>query len=99
MASNSRPTLDEARKATAAAAAETQRAVTDLAARATRAAQERMEGLKGPARDYADYAGERFDEAQTYVVERITEKPVASAAVALGIGVVIGLLLASGRNR
>jgi ElaB/YqjD/DUF883 family membrane-anchored ribosome-binding protein len=100
MAGNSsRPTLEEARKATAAAAAETQRVVSDLADRATRAARERVDGLKGPARDYADYAGERFDEAQTYVVERINEKPVAAAAIALGIGVVIGLLLASGRNR
>ena len=43
-------------------------------------------------------AAERFDEAQRYVVERVQERPVQSTAIALGVGVVLGMLLA-GRRR
>jgi glucan phosphorylase len=49
-------------------------------------------------RDYYDDASERFDEAQRYVTERVQERPVQSTAIALGVGLVLGLLLA-GRRR
>ena len=49
-------------------------------------------------REYYDDAAERFEEAQRYVVERVQERPVQSTAIALGVGVVLGLLLA-GRRR
>ncbi len=49
-------------------------------------------------REYYDDAAERFDEAQRYVVERVQERPLQSTAVALGVGVILGLLLA-GRRR
>ena len=49
-------------------------------------------------RDYYDDASEKLDEAQRYIVERVQECPVQSTAIALGVGVVIGLLL-SGRRR
>ncbi len=49
-------------------------------------------------REYYDDAAERFDEAQRYIVERVQERPVQSTAIALGVGVVLGLLLA-GRRR
>jgi ElaB/YqjD/DUF883 family membrane-anchored ribosome-binding protein len=48
--------------------------------------------------EYYDEASERFDEAQRYLVERVQERPVQSTAIALGVGVVLGLLLA-GRRR
>ena len=47
---------------------------------------------------YYDDASERFDEAQRYITERVQERPVQSTAIALGVGVVLGLLLA-GRRR
>ena len=97
-ANSSRPSLDEARKATADAAAETGRVITDLARRAQGAVHERLDGLGGPARDYIDDAGDRLEEAQRYLVDKINEKPVPAALTALGIGVVIGFLL-SGRGR
>jgi len=50
------------------------------------------------SREYYDDATERFDEAQRYVTERVQERPVQSTAIALGVGVVLGLLLA-GRRR
>jgi ElaB/YqjD/DUF883 family membrane-anchored ribosome-binding protein len=49
-------------------------------------------------REYYDEASERFDEAQRYVTERVQERPIQSTAIALGVGVVLGLLLA-GRRR
>ncbi len=49
-------------------------------------------------REYYDDAAERLDEAQRYVVERVQERPLQSTAVALGVGLVLGMLLA-GRRR
>ncbi|MDQ8027468.1 MAG: DUF883 domain-containing protein [Brevundimonas sp.] len=49
-------------------------------------------------REYYDDASERFDEAQRYLTERVQERPIQSTAIALGVGVVLGLLLA-GRRR
>lgn len=50
------------------------------------------------SREYYDDASERIDEAQRYITERVQERPVQSTAIALGVGVVLGLLLA-GRRR
>ena len=49
-------------------------------------------------REYYDDAAERFEEAQRYVIERVQERPVQSTAIALGVGFVLGLLIA-GRRR
>ena len=49
-------------------------------------------------REYYDDAAERFDEAQRYLVERVQERPMQSTGIALGIGVVIGMLLAGRRH-
>ena len=96
---SSRLSLEEARKARAEAAAEASRAVGDLTRRAQEAVHERLDGIGGPARDYTELAGERFDEAQRYLVDKINEKPIQAAVTALGVGVVIGFLLAGGRGR
>ena len=45
-----------------------------------------------------DDAAERLDEAQRYLTERVQEKPVQSTFIALGVGVVLGLLLAGRRH-
>ena len=64
--------------------------------------RERARGYYDTARvrgqEYYDDATERFDGAQRYLVERVQERPVQSTAIALGVGVVLGLLLA-GRRR
>ena len=72
--------------------------ITDLGKRAKTVVRERLDDLGGPASDYADYAGERIETAQQYLVDRINEKPVPAAMAALGLGVVIGFILA-GRSR
>jgi ElaB/YqjD/DUF883 family membrane-anchored ribosome-binding protein len=92
-------TLDQAAKIAAEAAAETERSLTELGKRAERAIQDGLAELRSRSRDYADVAGEQFDVAQKYLVDRVQERPVAATLTALGVGVVIGLLLAGGRRR
>lgn len=49
-------------------------------------------------REYYDEAAERLDEYQRYLAERVQERPLQSTAIALGVGVIIGLLLAGRRH-
>lgn len=91
-----------ARAATEAASklsAEAQRSFAEAAKKFEGVVQEGLEQLRAQTRAYADTAGEQFDEAQRYMVERVRERPLAATGAALGIGVLVGLLLAAGRNR
>ena len=74
------------------------RRIKELAAKAEQAVREHADELRARARDYYDDATDRFDSAQRFITERVQEKPVASTLAAVGVGVVIGLLLA-GRRR
>lgn len=80
-------------------ASSAERSFADAAKRFEKAVSEGLEQIRAQTRTYADNASEHLDDAQRYVVERVREKPLAAAGVALGVGVVVGLLLASGRNR
>lgn len=78
--------------------AEAQRTFAEAARKIEQAVSEGLEQIRAQSRTYADTAGQRIDEAQKYVTERVREKPLVSAGTALGVGVIIGLLL-SGRRR
>ena len=43
-------------------------------------------------------AAELRQRAQRYLTERVQERPLQSTGIALGVGVIIGLLLAGGRR-
>lgn len=79
--------------------AEAQRSFNDATKRLEKVVADGLEQIRAQSRTYADNAGQHIDEAQRYVVERVKEKPLVAAGAALGVGVLIGLLLASGRNR
>jgi len=68
-------------------------------AEATRSAEkvfrEGLEALRAQTRVYTDNYGERVDEAQKYIVERVKERPVTAALTGLGVGLLLGLLLSS----
>lgn len=68
-------------------------------AEATKSAEkvfrEGLEALRSQSRVYTDNAGERVDEAQKYIVERVKERPVTAALTGLGVGLLLGLLLSS----
>jgi ElaB/YqjD/DUF883 family membrane-anchored ribosome-binding protein len=78
--------------------AETQRAIAEAAKRIEAAVQEGMAQLRAQSRVYADRAGESLEEAGEYVTAQVRERPLAALGAALGVGVLIGLLLGSGRR-
>lgn len=76
-----------------------ERTFSDAAKKFEKTVQDSLETLRAQSRAYADTAGQQLDEAQRYVVERVKERPLASTGVAVGVGVILGLLLAGGRRR
>jgi ElaB/YqjD/DUF883 family membrane-anchored ribosome-binding protein len=44
-------------------------------------------------------AADHIDDAQRYVAGQVRERPMTATGIAVGVGVLIGLLLATGRNR
>lgn len=76
-----------------------ERSFSEAARKFEKTVQDSLEQLRAQSRTYADTAGQQIDEAQRYVVERVRERPLAATGAAVGIGVLIGLLLAGGRHR
>ncbi len=66
------------------------------------AAREGLERIEGAARDQltaaADAAEASLETARDFVERQARERPLTTVGVALGVGVVIGLLLTSGRR-
>lgn len=77
---------------------EEERRIRDFALRAEAAVRERAGEFRERAREYYDEASDQIETAQRYVTERVQEKPLVSTLTAVGIGVVIGMLLAGGRR-
>ncbi|HEX2558886.1 glycine zipper domain-containing protein [Phenylobacterium sp.] len=76
-----------------------ERSFNEAARKFEKTVQDSLETLRAQSRAYADTAGQQLDEAQRYVVERVKERPLASTSVAVGVGLILGLLLAGGRRR
>ena len=78
---------------------DTERTLRALAERLEQGVQDALEVAKTRSKVYADSAGEQLETAQKYVTEQVQERPLTATVAALGVGVLIGLLLSSGRNR
>ena len=78
--------------------AEAQRTFAEVRGRIEQVVQDGLEQIRSQSRVYADTAGQQLEQAQTYVTERVRERPLAATGAALGVGVLIGLLLSSGRR-
>lgn len=50
---------------------------------------------KSYTRDYTEKAADQWDDAQSYMLERVKDRPLTAALAGLGAGVLIGLLLAN----
>ena len=87
-----------ASEAGARMSSDAQRSFADARKRIEQAVQDGLAQLKAQSRTYADNAGQQMDQAQQYVTERVRERPLAATGAALGVGVLIGLLLSSGRR-
>jgi ElaB/YqjD/DUF883 family membrane-anchored ribosome-binding protein len=72
--------------------------LNELTERAQKTIQEGLETLRVQARAYADTAGDSLDVAQRFVTEQVQERPLTATFTALGVGVLIGVLLAGGRR-
>lgn len=92
---------DAAKVATDTAArisADAQKAVADAAKRIEAVVRQGLEQLRTQSRVYADAASEHVDEGARLASEQIRARPLAATGAALGLGVLIGMLLASGRR-
>lgn len=90
-------TEDAANETAAKIAADAQKAIADAARRIEATVQQGLEQLRAQSRVYADVAGEQLDEAARAASEQIRARPLAATGAALGVGVLIGLLIASRR--
>jgi len=71
------------------------RTLRDAAKRIEKAVREGVETIRTQSEPYRENAGQQFDEAQKYVVERIKERPVVATLAGLGVGLLLGLLMAT----
>jgi ElaB/YqjD/DUF883 family membrane-anchored ribosome-binding protein len=76
-----------------------ERTLAEATKSAEKVFKEGVEALRAQTRVYTADAGQHVDEAQKYLVERVKERPVTAALTGLGVGLLIGLLLSSGRSR
>jgi ElaB/YqjD/DUF883 family membrane-anchored ribosome-binding protein len=67
----------------------------EAARRIEQVMREGLEQLRTRAGPYGESAGQQIDEAQKFVVERIKERPVVATLAGLGVGLLLGLLMAS----
>jgi ElaB/YqjD/DUF883 family membrane-anchored ribosome-binding protein len=70
----------------------------EAAKRIEQVMREGVEQLRTRAEPYRESASQQIDEAQKYVVERIKERPVVATLAGLGVGLLLGLLMAANRS-
>jgi ElaB/YqjD/DUF883 family membrane-anchored ribosome-binding protein len=71
------------------------RSIRDAAKRIEKAVREGVETIRSQSEPYRESATQQIDEAQKYVVERIKERPVVATLAGLGVGLLLGLLMAT----
>jgi ElaB/YqjD/DUF883 family membrane-anchored ribosome-binding protein len=86
--------VGESRKTINDAAAAAEQIVRDAAKRMEKTVRDAVATLREQAGPYREAAGEQFEEAQRVVVEAVKERPVTAALAGLGVGMLLGLLLA-----
>ena len=88
-----------AAKANLSDAAATAKAnLTDAAKRIEASLTQGLETLRAQTRTYSDTAGQQVEDASRYVSERVRERPITATLAGLGVGVLLGLLLAGNRS-
>jgi ElaB/YqjD/DUF883 family membrane-anchored ribosome-binding protein len=80
------------------AAASAKANLSDAAKRIEASLTQGLETLRAQTRTYTDTAGQSVDEAGRYASERIRERPITATLAGLGVGVLLGLLLAGNRS-
>jgi ElaB/YqjD/DUF883 family membrane-anchored ribosome-binding protein len=88
-------TLAEAAEVARGKLAQGRAALREAAQRVERNLHDGLDTVRAQSRTYIDSAGQHVDEAQRYVVDRVRERPVAATLAGLGVGVLLGILLAT----
>ncbi len=65
---------------------------------ATNVITDRAKKAEARIRQFTDNAGENLGAAKDRATEVITDNPVPASLIALGVGVVLGMILSSGRK-
>jgi len=76
-----------------------ERSLNEAAKRLEKVMREGVERLKTESQPYRENATQQFDDAQKYVLERVKERPVTATLAGLGVGLLLGLLLANRSGR
>lgn len=87
--------VEHGQKAIGEIVAAAEKAISEAAHSAEKTLKDSLEGLRARAHDYGEEAGDNFEDAQAYVIDRVKERPVTATLVGLGLGLLIGLLLSS----
>ncbi|WP_297512465.1 hypothetical protein [uncultured Caulobacter sp.] len=90
--------VEHAERSFAQAADAARVSLTEAAKRVEKSVAEGFETLRAQSRAYTDNAGQQFEDAQRYVSEKVRERPITATLAGLGVGVLIGLLIAGGRS-
>ncbi len=72
--------------------------MSDIGHRVEHAVKRALATVQTQSKAYLNAAEDQIDTAQHYVADRVRAKPVTALAAALGAGVLVGLLLSSGRK-
>ncbi len=97
--SNAQAVEDAVQANAAAAKAQFDAALSEFKERAGKVAQETLQTLRTHAGPYVDDAGDRLTTAEKFIIEKVQKQPLTTTLAALGVGVLVGLILAGGRSR
>ena len=95
---NAQALEDAIQSATNASTAKFDQALNEFKERAGRVAQDTLESLRTQAKPYISDASDHFATAERYVVERVQKQPLTTTLAVLGVGIVLGIVLAGGRS-
>jgi ElaB/YqjD/DUF883 family membrane-anchored ribosome-binding protein len=87
--------IDKGQKALNEAVAKAQATITEHAKSAQETLRKQAESLGEYTKGYRETAGEKFDDAQRYVVDAVNERPLVAVLVGFVVGLVLGVLLSS----
>ncbi len=87
--------VEHGQKAISEIVAAAEKAISEAARSAERTLKDSLDGARARAQDYGEEAGDNFEDASAYMLERVKERPVTATLTGLGLGLLIGLLIAS----